>query len=208
MQLSKKADPMIDRRRYNHIRGKHGHYASWAVWAEGGHKPKDRIGDLSVLDVDRNPGILRQLKPGIVLVGLNISREITTPLANFHDARPQAMDFKIRHALKNTPLWGAYMTDVIKGYEQKVSGKMMAYLRANPQFERDNIRKFRRELADLGAGSPILVAFGGDAHRILSRNFAGEYEIFRLPHYSNYCDKEKYREQVTCVLKMMNKAIS
>ncbi len=198
---------MISRRRYNYIRTEHGHYASWAVWAEGGEKPKDKIGDLSIFDIARIPNLLKQLKPSVVLVGLNISRRIKTPLANFHDARPQAMDFKIRHALKGTPLWGGYMTDIIKGHEQKVSGKMMAYLKTNPQFECDNVRKFRRELADLGAANPILVAFGGDAHRILSRNFAGECEIFRLPHYSNYCAKEKYREQVACVLKRMNKAI-
>lgn len=192
---------MIDRRRFNLIKAKHGHYASWAIWAKEGEKPKANIGDLAVFVYGSNPGLLRQLKPRFILVGLNISRKIETPLANFHDSRPQAMDFKIRFALKGTPLWGAYMTDIIKGFEQKVSGKMMAYLKTTPQFERQNAKRFRAEVCDLGAEKPIIVALGCDAHKILCRNFMGEFRTILLPHYSNYGSKEKYREEVSAALK-------
>ena len=192
---------MIDRRKFNLIKSRHGHYASWAVWADEGMRPKDNIGDLSVFDSDSNPGLLGQLKPNFILVGLNISRRIETPLVNFHDARPQAMDFKIRFALRGTPLWGAYMTDIIKGFEQKVSGKMMDYLKTNPRFERRNADRFRAEIADLRVENPTIVAFGCDAHKILCRNFMGEYRILLLPHYSNYGSKEKYRDEVSVALK-------
>lgn len=192
---------MIDRRNFNLIKDKHGHYASWAIWAREGDKPKDNIGDLSVFDSDSNPGLLAQLKPNFILVGLNISRRIETPLGNFHDPRPQAMDYKIRFALKGTPLWGAYMTDIIKGFEQKVSGKMMAHLKTNPQFERENAKRFREEVCDLGVENPTIVAFGCDAHKILCRNFMGEYRILLLPHYSNYSSRETYRDEVSAALK-------
>lgn len=192
---------MIGQRRFNLIRDKHGHYASWAVWADGGIKPKDNIGDLSVFDIARTPGLLGELNPHFILVGLNISRRIETPLANFHDARPQAMDFKVRFALKGSLLWGAYMTDIIKGFEQKVSGKMMAHLKRNPRFEEQNAKRFRAEVSDLGVESPAIFAFGCDAHRILCRNFMGKYRIHLLPHYSNYGSKEKYRDEVSAVLK-------
>jgi len=191
---------MIDQATFNFIKSKYGHYASWAIWADEGLKPKDNIGDLSIFDIERNTSLLFNLNPNLVLIGLNISRPIETPLANFHDPRPQAMDYKIRYAFKNSPYWGAYMTDIIKDFEQKVSGKMMSYLRANKSFEEKNIRIFRDELADIGSNKPKLVAFGRDAYEILCRNFSHEFKIFRIPHYSNYQAKEKYREEVKTIL--------
>ena len=191
---------MIDQAKFEYIKKKYGHYASWAIWAEEGKKTKDNIGDLSVLDINSNDTLLHQLNPNIILVGLNISRRIEVPLANFHDAKPQAMDYKIRYALKGSPLWGAYMTDIIKNFEQKASGKMMNYLRTDMQFEADNIKTFRAEINDLGIKNPTVVAFGRDAHMILNRNFKSEFKIFKIPHYSNYTRKEKYREEVESFL--------
>ena len=45
---------------------------------------------------------------------------------------------------------GAYMTDIIKDFEQKAPGKMMAYLRNNKRFEKENLELFKTELKDLG----------------------------------------------------------
>lgn len=191
---------MIDRERFELIKSKYGHYASWAVWANEGIKPKDNTGDLSVLDTEHNINLLPQLKPTRILVGLNISRRIEAPLANFHDARPQAMDYKIRYALRGSPFWGSYMTDVIKDFEQKISGRMMNYLSRNKAFEEENIRLFVEELNDLGSTRPIIVAFGRDAHTILHKHFGNSFTIYRIPHYSNYSAKEKYREEVSAIL--------
>ena len=114
---------MITREKFEFLKDKYGHYSSWAVWADEGKRPKDNMGDLSVFDLEANPGLLQQLKPDTVLVGLNVSRGcIETPLGNFHDPRPEAMDFKIRYALRGSPFWGAYMTDIIKDFDQKASG--------------------------------------------------------------------------------------
>jgi hypothetical protein len=128
---------------------------------------------------------------------LNISRgDIEYPLANFHDKRPQATDYKIRYALKNTLLWGGYMTDIIKDFNEKESGKMMAYLRSNKEFEKNNVAIFQQELKDLECVNPTIIAFGNDAHSILSRNLPHQYTILKVPHYANYTSKETYREQV------------
>ena len=191
---------MINQAQFEFNKEKYGHYASWAIWADEGEKPKDNIGDLSVLDIDSNDGLLHQLNPNIILVGLNISRRIEVPLANFHDAKSQAMDYKIRYALKGSPFWGAYMTDIIKDFEQKASGKMMSYLRANKPFEEENVKIFRDEINYLGIDNPTIVALGRDAHMILNRNFKNEFKIFKIPHYSNYTGKEKYREEVKSIL--------
>ena len=184
------------------IKKKYGHYASWAIWAEEGEKPKDKVGDLSVFDIKTNVNLLEKLNPNIILVGLNISgASIEIPFSNFHSPRHQAMDFKIRYALKNSCLWGAYMTDIIKDFKQMISKNVMSYLKDNRQFEEENIGIFLGEIDDLGVSNPTIIAFGGDVYSILKRNFNNKYILLKIPHYSHYISKEKYREKVKCILK-------
>ena len=188
---------MIDRKRFDLIKEKYGNVASWAIWSDEDEKPKSNIGDLTILDSDINKNLLSQINPNVVLVGLNISRGvIKIPFANFHDKRPEATDYKIRFAFRDSPYWGGYMTDIIKDFDQKSSGKMVAFLRKNKPFEEENIRTFRQELNDIGAINPTLIAFGNDTFNILNRNFKSEFTILKVPHYANYTSKEKYREQV------------
>jgi hypothetical protein len=102
---------MISKAVFDLVKQKYGYWSSWAVWAEVGSSPKSNVGDLSVFDT---PNICESLTAEVIFVGLNISRgAIKEPLANFHDKRTEATDFKIRYAFKNTPYWGGYMTDII-----------------------------------------------------------------------------------------------
>lgn len=95
---------MIDPTTFEFIKEKYGSYASWAIWADPGEKPKDNVGDMSIFNIQTNSALLQQINPNIILVGLNISRGVIKhPLGNFHDPRPDAMDFKIRYALKDSP---------------------------------------------------------------------------------------------------------
>ncbi len=123
------------------IKKKYGHYASWAIWAEVGDTPKSNMGDLNIFE-EKN--ILSKLKPNIILAGLNISKrdELKRPFENFHG--PLGGAYKIRYALKNSPFWGGYMTDVIKDFAEKASKKMMDYLRENKSFEKENINSLNR----------------------------------------------------------------
>jgi hypothetical protein len=192
---------MIDYARFIRIKQKYGHYASWAVWADGPSKPKERVGDLGIFETTGDGDLLKQLNPNIVLVGLNISRRIQFPLGNFHDGRPASMDYKIRYALKGTTLWGAYMTDIIKDFEQKASGRMMDYLRNNKEFEKKNVEVLKTELSDLGVVQPTVIAFGRDAFQILDRDLGQTHNIWKVPHYSNYGSKETYRAQIAAIIK-------
>ena len=182
---------------FEFIKSKYQYWSSWAVWAEEGDTPKSNVGDLSVFDLKRNPKLLEILNPNIVLVALNISRgDITKPFANFHDSRPEATDFKIRYATKDTILWGAYMTDIIKDFEEKVSGKVQSFLKDNRDFEKENVKFFLNELSEVGAINPTLIAFGNVAFDILKRNLKEKFNIVKIPHYAARPGKEKYREQV------------
>jgi hypothetical protein len=188
---------MISLERFLDIRERFGHFASWAVWAEEGDRPKDNMGDLSVLNPDQNPLLLESLRGESIFLGLNISGRIERPFGNFHDPRPMATDFKIRNALRGTRYWGSYMTDIIKDFEEKASGRMMTFLGANRDFELESIRKLREEIRALGVISPLLIAFGQDAESIARRNFRGEFEIVRVPHYAKRISNEAYRIQVS-----------
>jgi len=182
---------MIDPKRLEVIKNKYAYWSSWAIWAHEGSTPKSNIGDLTIFERD---DLHLELNPNVVLVGLNISRgDIKYPFANFHDSRSEATDYKIRYALKETPLWGGYMTDIIKDYDEKSSGKMAAYLRANKEFERKNVEIFKGEIDALGCSNPKIIAFGNEAYSILRRNFDN---VIKVPHYANYSSKETYREQV------------
>jgi len=192
---------MISREKFDLIKKKYGKHASWAVWAEPDvEKPKSNMGDLTVLDPEINKDLLSQLNPNVVLVALNFSRgSVEYPFGNFHSNNPVATDYKTRFALRDTPFWGAYMTDIIKDYDDKESGNVVSFLRNNKSFEKENVESFLQELRDIGAAKPILVAFGNAVFDILKRNLNQQFEITKIPHYAHYISKEKYREQVKTI---------
>ena len=192
---------MITRERFDYIKEKYGYVASWAIWAKEGETPKSNMGDMSVLDPDIDKNLLSKLNPNIVLVALNFSDDIDHKVWEvFHKYRPEGTDFKTRFALRDTPLWGAYMTDILKNYPEVDSQKVIAHLKKHPELEQKNVESFRQELKDIGTDNPRLVAFGNTVHEILKRNL-GEFEIIKIPHYAHRINKETYREQIKDILK-------
>ena len=176
---------------YEKIKAKYGSMSSWAIWSNQGENIKSNMGDISFFE---NPTLttLNSLNPNIILVGLNISKHIPKLFSNFHPDYSSAQDYKTRYALKNTMFWGAYMTDIIKDFEEKVAGNLMQYLSKNKTFEKKNIIKFEQELVDIGCKSPIIIAFGNDSYKILKRNLT-QYKIYKVSHYSAFINIEKYR---------------
>jgi hypothetical protein len=191
---------MIDVHTYNTIKRKHGDYASWAVWAESGERPKSNMADMGVFDLNANPALLKALKPEVIMVGLNFSRSERNrdPFGNFHDPNPYANDFKIRHAFEGTEYYGAYMTDVIKNLVMLDSKDVLKYLKANPSVVKEQIEWFRSELRDLECQTPRILTFGADAYQLLKENLdESDYSaLVRLTHYSHQISKEKYRAEV------------
>lgn len=180
------------------IKRKHGAYASWAVWPEPRGGPKSDIGDLSVLDPDQNPRLLPTLRSDVVMLALNLSRDIPPPLGNFHDPRSVAQDYKIRYAFSGTPFYGAYMTDLIKRVVMLKSGNLLSHLRKNPSLIRESIQILLEEFNDLRGASPTLIAFGATVHRLALEHVpSNRYSrLVRVMHYSDYVSKETYRQRV------------
>ena len=182
---------LLSREQYEYVKEKYGHMSSWAIWSKQNGKSKTGMDDISFFN---NPSktTLDTLNPNIILVGLNISERIDRVFGNFHPDTSKAQDYKTRYAIQDTMFWGAYMTDIIKSFEEKISGNLMKYLSKNKPFEKENIEKFEQELIDIGAINPILVALGNDSYKILKRNFK-KYNIYKVSHYSAYITKEKLR---------------
>jgi len=187
---------MLSQNQYELIREKHGKYASWAVWVKGSDKPKSNMGDMAIFD---DKLVLSLLRANVLMVGLNLSRfTISEPFRNFHDPSPTAQDYKIRFAFRDTEYYGAYMTDIIKGVVEVDSKNIPKHLKENPGVLVDSLKIFRQELRDLGAVSPLILAFGRIAYDIIKENLSSaEYgKLIRLTHYSHQISKEKYREAV------------
>ena len=195
---------MMDLEKFEFIKEEYGDCASWAIWREQGNNPPlFNMGDLSVLDPQQNPNLLSQLKPDVVFVGLNTSIDITgfEPFSNFHPTNPFANDYKTRFALKDTELWGGYMTDIIKNHVGMNAQEVMNYLSANPDVEDKNIETFREELKDIGTENPTIIAFGIDAHSVLTRNLNNEFNIFQVTHYSYQgLTKEDFRNEIKSLI--------
>ena len=190
---------MITREKFDQIKEKYGRVASWAIWANQDKEPKSNMGDLSVLDPEINKNLLSELNPNVVLVALNFSENVDhKPFENFH-AGGKFQDYKTRYAIRDSPAWGGYMTDIIKDYPEKESDRLVEYLKTDKAIEQSNVESFRQELIDIGAKKPKLVAFGNDVYDILKRNLP-EFEIVKIPHYAHFISKEKYREQVKTTL--------
>jgi len=188
----------MDIEKFNLIKQKYGHVASWAIWKEqGNHPPRFNMGDLSVLDPQQNTDLLSQLRPDVVFVGLNPSRfdVYAEPFSNFHSNYRYAQDYKIRNATINTKLWGGYMTDIIKDHVELQGQTVRRYLNENPDVEDKNIEIFRNELKDLGTETPTIIAFGGEVYRILTRNLNNEFNIFQVTHYAHFINQQIYREE-------------
>ena len=188
---------MITREKFDSIKKKYSRVASWAIWAHEDEEPKSNMGDLTVLDPEINKNLLSELNPNVVLVGLNFSEDVDhKPFENFH-AGGKFQDYKTRYALRDSPYWGGYMTDIIKNHPEKKSDELVKYLKTHPDEVQSNVESFRQELRDIGAEKPKLVAFGNAVHDILKKNLP-EFEIVKIPHYTawNYNNKDEYRKRV------------
>lgn len=190
---------MVSAKTYEIMRKKYGPVSSWGIWAPEGDRPKAGVGDLSIF----NPVDLKILNSDYVFVGLNVAGSGTVELrpdwSNFHSEYRTHHDYKLRYALKDTPFWGAYFTDIIKLHSDSDGGNVMKYLKQNPYVLKENVKSFEEEIGFLG-GHPILIAMGDKTYGILRDNLGEKYEIKKMSHYARAVSKEAYREELLQLL--------
>lgn len=193
---------MLTKEQYNKMKERYGKVSSWAIWAAQGDTPKSNVGDLSIFDDEK---VLLMLNTGYVFVGLNVSgTEVNTNITdwrNFHSPNPKHHDYKLRYALKGTPYWGSYITDVIKLHADTNGENVMSYMKKHPSELQRNLESFEEEIAFLGE-TPVLVAMGDKVYNILRDNLPkNKYKILKIKHYSFTISKENYRKELLLTLK-------
>lgn len=195
---------MLTLSRFQEIKNLYGGVASWAIWGT----PKKGTSDTSDLSPfgDSEIGLtLPKLHTRIILVALNISGPLDRPLSNFHGG---SRDFMLRDAVAGTMFEGAYMTDLIKNYEDKNAASVVKFFRANKSEFDQHVKFFLEELEFVGATKKsVLVALGGDAYQLLSSANLS-FEVEKLSHYSaRTLGKERYRNEVSALASSIGSAI-
>ena len=197
----------MDYERYSALQREFGDIASWAIWQLPRNTVKSNMQDVSMFD---DPTIINYLNPSYVFVGLNASgvhdgyMDTSRPWFNFHSSNPHGNDYKLRYATMNTPLWGAYITDLIKRYPEVKSERVEKYLKDHPSVIEDNIQIFRHEMSLLST-KPILIALGNKVFELLMQYIGGDYDIRKIPHYSyTGISKESYRTKLLSVMNIKN----
>ena len=163
------------------IRLRYGFMSSWAIW-----------GDISP----------EAIHVHTIFVGYNISKKIAKAFGNFHEGKN---DYRIQDAIQGTIFEGSYMTDLIKDFEEKSSGKMKQYLATNPDFLAENIASFVKELEFIGANNPILIAFGNDCYTLLKKYLPG-HTVHKVLHYSSFTTNEERRQEMLRLEKEIQQA--
>lgn len=201
--------PRIDRATFDSVRETFGHVASWAVWSEpGGRRPGEWVSDLSALDVASDPARLEPLHADVVLIALNSGvREDGShhggPLAMYH--HPHGRDFMLAEAIRETPIWGAYLTDFFKGIPTRDGSGLRDFLLEHPVKVSEDVATLRAELALIGARDPLLVCLGTQVEPFVRKHFGAVYDVVRVSHYSRAMTKESYRAEFQSLAPLMNK---
>jgi hypothetical protein len=164
----------MDRTVFEQLENKYAQHASWAVW-----NSRD-LEDTSVIREN-----LRDLKTSVVMVALNISRELPSAWRNFH-SRDHAR--KLMYAFNQSPYRGAYMTDLIKAYVEPNSARLRQQLLTGHVDLPAHVATFREEMKDLGANTHTLfILFGREVTARFNRDLAETYpNRISCPHYSMY----------------------
>lgn len=194
----------MDASRFEQARSKFGGHSSWAYWSMPGEEESKgaRVGDLSVFASVESSEVLSSLHTNYVLMGLNVSRgptELAQAFCNFHDGSSAGRDYRLRYAIHDTALWGAYMTDFFVDLVDPKAHRVMAYARTKPEEVERQVAERKKELVCVGADNSVIVALGNDVHNLL-RKHCSDRKIIKIPHYSAYIKLEKYRDIVKEVL--------
>lgn len=196
-----KKDENLDLKKiYEEMKKNFGNCGSWAVWDTENYKHLDYI---------MNKDVSNEIQNKYVLIGLNISRPIKEVYGNFHSAFNDKSTTatnanKLFYSLYNTPLWGSYMTDIIKYHKDPTSTNVVKYLKKNPEKMKKHIETFEKELNILENKNPILITMGKDTYKIVKK-YLPKFKIYNIPHYATQWSTKKYIEKVHTEIEKITK---
>lgn len=152
--------------------------ASWAIWSESFPR-RDSVEALD--DKNRLVEFVKKrsedLRPDLILVGLNPSTEKPRMYSNFHSIKARHQDAWLRVFVEESDLEGAYMTDISGGVHQRGE---------DVSFNNEPIQEFSEQLHRLGPDSFDIICWGRKAYNFLKQYSTGpeselKHSIFKTP---------------------------
>jgi hypothetical protein len=145
---------------------------SWAVWDENNEKSVDVIRKCE------------RLHAKVVVVALNISKELEESWSNFRGGKH---DRKLKELLNKSSAKGAYMTDLIKSYNEPDSFKVSKRIK-DSEFLEAHLDDFKDEMQTVGANKDtIFLLFGSQVRDVFEKHLRQDYPNYvSCIHYSSY----------------------
>lgn len=170
---------------------KHGKWASWAIWEYS----SVRIQEKSTSIIQSN---LADLNSENILIGLNISK----PVEIWGNFRGGKHDRKLKYAFNDSPIRGAYMTDLFR-IEMKESTNLARFIKCNPNIVEENVSRFIDEMRDLRINDETRFIILGKEQSILGKYFRLEFHkyfkknpIIYHRHYSSRGTDKEWVESI------------
>lgn len=152
-------------------------YGSWAVYGDKAMAKADKW-----LDIERDvigfpdlsdEELSKKIKPQYMLVGLNVSRDMSEKGKSWQNFHHTKNDGNILKIVSGSDYLGAYMTDILKDLPESKSGDVLRRV-AGPNRDPEDVKTLRNSIKnfkkELDITKPEKIIFFGN----------GAFEIFKM----------------------------
>ena len=190
---------MINKDVYGDLKNQYGLTSSWTVWSKPANenwKSKELISDMTPFSNEEC--LLKDLNGDYIFVGLNPAAHDaeTNDMAwrNFHSKDvKRSQDYKLRYALKDTPYWGSFITDLCTDIVETDSRRVLDET-GEEQYKVAVNRIV--EIREVLGGKATVVAVGWASYKKLKKYLPVEIELKRITHFSARVNLDKYCDSV------------
>ena len=178
------------------LREQCGDQSSWAVWNGADDRGRFKC-PLDILDPTINRDLISSLNNNYIFLGLNISKPIEKPLANFHPMAWKHENNRLDLVLRGTKFWGSYMTDLVRQVVKANGADLQRRIRQDPKLLVDGIKALKADIEILRMDKPIIFALGAICHnQLTSKDLPSSWRIHRLTHYAARMGTNNYVARV------------
>jgi hypothetical protein len=169
-------------------------HSSWAIWAAPA--PENIRSNIGISAMpEKFSGLLDQLNPNVVILGLNPSDRKDLKayqlFEDFHDDSSFGNDYRLRLVFNNLPHFrGAYITDLFPYQVKTNSNSVRGWWKHLPEAERTRERKhFLDEIDTLGGKPQVFITLGSAVTQMFQDVTSG---MARLPQIKIWHFAHKY----------------
>lgn len=194
----------ISEMKFKEIENQYGTHVSWAIWDDSDNFDYNNASRLKRLEMIKslkhfnNMEILKELKPNIIMAGLNS----TVPVKTWEAFHVGNNDFKLYKAFnKHNVFRGSYLTDIIKNDKINGTNGWQVLKDMSDSDKQEHVNEFIEELKLLNQKDISLIVFGGPAKELVCPfmpqiiNRGNVSEVKFIYHHSYHGFNKEYAEQ-------------